>query len=322
MEVPFDWLQQGPPWVKYHTRLDLLERDPEDEGVQTARKVMVEHLLNTNLMRDLSQWPGYPLKRHNDAKHPLHKLVFLADMGLRASDPGMERIIDRILANRSPEGPFQIRMHMYKRFGGLEGEHNIWMMCDAPLVIYGLVRMGMTEEPTVQAGLEHLIGKVRENGWPCIASERLGKFKGPGSRDDPCPYANLAMLRALSVLPDEMESQAARIGVETLLDHWEHRQKKRPFLFGIGSDFVKLKLPLVWYDILHVAEVLTRFSWACQDERLKEMVKSIAEKADEEGCFTPESIYLSWRGWDFAQKRKPSYTMTMMAHRIMKRMVQ
>jgi hypothetical protein len=32
-------------------------------------------------------------------------------------------------------------------------------------------------------------------------------------------------------------------------------------MFAMGSDFAKLRAPLVWYDILHVTETLTRFPW-------------------------------------------------------------
>ncbi len=34
------------------------------------------------------------------------------------------------------------------------------------------------------------------------------------------------------------------------------RGQKKYFLFGIGTDFHKLKYPLIWYDILHVSDVL------------------------------------------------------------------
>ena len=43
-----------------------------------------------------------------------------------------------------------------------------------------------------------------------------------------------------------------------LLSHWKQRKEKKYYLFGMGSDFRKLKYPYVWYDILHVCEVLSR----------------------------------------------------------------
>ena len=31
-------------------------------------------------------------------------------------------------------------------------------------------------------------------------------------------------------------------------------------MFYMGTDFSKLKVPLVWYDLLHVLEVITQLS--------------------------------------------------------------
>jgi hypothetical protein len=66
-----------------------------------------------------------------------------------------------------------------------------------------------------------------------------------------------------------------------MLQLWEHSREKWPYLFHAGSDFRKLKLPLVWYDILHVATVLSYFPKARGDVRLREMVDTIIGKADE-----------------------------------------
>ena len=74
----------------------------------------------------------------------------------------------------------------------------------------------------------------------------------------------------------------------------------------MGTDFAKPKAPLIWYDILHVAEVLTRFPWLRRDDRLREMVAGIRLKADEHGRFTAQSVWTAWKGWEFAQKREPS----------------
>ena len=32
-------------------------------------------------------------------------------------------------------------------------------------------------------------------------------------------------------------------------------------MFFMGTDFRKLKVPLVWYDLLHVLDVLSSFPW-------------------------------------------------------------
>jgi hypothetical protein len=42
-------------------------------------------------------WPGYPLKRHNDAAHPLYAITMLADFGFSKDDPGIARIAESVL---------------------------------------------------------------------------------------------------------------------------------------------------------------------------------------------------------------------------------
>jgi hypothetical protein len=87
----------------------------------------------------------------------------------------------------------------------------------------------------------------------------------------------------------------------------------------MGTDFRKLKYPLIWYDILHVTEVLSRFEWLRQDPRLMEMVSVMAAQGDAEGRFTPGSVWTAWKGWDFGQKKAPSRTLTWAVHHILSR---
>src|SRR5512136_1958344 len=113
--------------------------------------------------------------------------------------------------------------------------------------------------------VDHLAGLVEENGWRCVAAPELGKFKGPGRKTDPCPIVNVYALKALAQVPELRDSPAARAGAEMLLGHWQHRGERKLFMFGIGSAFRKLKYPFVWYDILHLVDVLSRFPFVHTD---------------------------------------------------------
>jgi hypothetical protein len=87
----------------------------------------------------------------------------------------------------------------------------------------------------------------------------------------------------------------------------------------MGSGFSKLKAPLVWYDIIHVLDVLSQIPSAWDEPAVLEMKKILEEKADTDGRYQPESIWMDWRGWDFGQKREPSPWLTFLATRIMLR---
>jgi hypothetical protein len=317
-----NWLlESDEPWTRYRTLLDLLGRTEEAPEVQTARREMLAHPFVKGLVKEAASWPGYPLKRHNDAKHPLHHVSVLADFGLRAEDPGMGKLISALMSHQDPGGSFQTLMQLYKRFGGVEGEHWVWMMCDAPTVLYGLLNFGLHTDPEVKRAADHMVSHIRHNGWPCAVGEPLSeKFRGPGKRDDPCPLANLISLKAVSLLPYMLESEIAQTGAEMLLWHWEHQKERKIYLFAMGTDFRKLKYPFVWYDILHVADALSRFPFVRSDPRLHEMVSTITDQADEHGRYTANSMYRAWKGWSFADKKNPSPWLTFLVYRIHHRM--
>ena len=177
----------------------------------------------------------------------------------------------------------------------------------------------MGDKQQIQDSLVYLIGLQRGNGWPCSVTPQLGNFRGPGSKADPCPYANLLMLKLLAQYPEKHTEPEVKTGIETILSLWDQRNEKRPYLFAMGTDFTKLKAPLIWYDILHVTDVLTQFSWALRDKRLQQMIEILKNKTGSGGKFTPESVWMDWKGWDFGQKKVPSKWITLMVLRILKR---
>jgi hypothetical protein len=234
-------------------------------------------------------------------------------------DPEINEIAQKIFEHKSDEGPFNLPTNIPKHFGGSGSNEWAWSLCDAPVIIYSLAKFGIGKEEQVQKAVKYLIGLIRENGWPCAVSKELGKFRGPGRKDDPCPYATLAMLKMLSQFDEWKNSQEVHIGAECLLSLWEKSRELHPFMFYMGTDFRKIKAPFVWYDILHVLEVLSQFSWLRNDSRLKEMTDIVKSKVDHEGKYTPESEWKAWQGWDFGQKKQPSRWLTFLVIRILRR---
>jgi len=315
-----EWLLQADePWTRYRTLVDLMERPEDDPAVQHARDQMLTHPQVQALIAEAATWPGYALKRHNDARHPLYKLSTLADFGVRASDPGMATALEQVMSHQDAEGAFETLANYPKAFGGSGEDDWAWIACDAPTLLYTLLAMGLVHDGRVQRAVDHLIGLVQENGWRCQAAPRLGKFKGPGRRSHPCPIANVYALKALSLVPERLDHGAVHAGTEMLLSHWQQRGQAKYFLFGIGTDFCKIKYPFVWYDILHVVDVLSRYSRVQGDPRFQEMLHALLSQADEEGRFTARSMYRAWKGWSFADKKHPSPWLTLLALRVQRR---
>ncbi|PKO15212.1 MAG: hypothetical protein CVU39_11425 [Chloroflexi bacterium HGW-Chloroflexi-10] len=320
MDAIHEWLLTGPAWVRYRTRRDLLGTPETDAQTQADRAAMLQDPAVLDLLQGVADWPGSVLKRHNDAAHPLHLLAFLCELGLNATDAPMQLVSERIFASWGVDGIPEMLYKIAPGYGGSGENQNAWMLCDAPLVLYALTRMGLGQDQRVLAARHALVQFVRANGWPCCVAAQLGKFRGPGRKDDPCPYATLLMVRLLKEETQPQESAALQTGVDTLLDFWEVRREKKMYLFGIGSNFQKLKAPLVWFDLLHVADTLSQVPAAVQDERFQEMARNLAAKADQNQRFTAESVYLSWKNWDFGQKKTPSYWITCLIHIILRRL--
>ena len=312
-------LESDEPWTRYRTLVDLLDRPEEDADVRVTRKAMLAHPQVKTLMAEAAAWGEHPVTRHNDAGHALYKLSTLADFGVKASDRGIKSVLKGVMAHQSPEGAFQSVVNVSTSFGGTGKDTWAWMSCDAPTLLYSLIAMGLGSDPHVKRAVNHLVGLVDENGWRCVVAPELGKFRGPGRKADPCPVANVYALKALAQVPQLLDCPATRTGIEMLLEHWQNQKTTKFYLFGIGTDFRRLKCPFVWYDILHVADVLSRFPSVHADRRFQQMLKAITAQADPQGRYTATSMYQAWRGWSFADKKIPSPWLTFLVLWILKR---
>ncbi len=319
MNIPVDWLLKNEDWISYRTRRDLLLESENNPQVVKDRNSMLKFPLIQTIIAELENWPGAVISSHKSSSQPFHKLTFLADVGFTRLDPGVENIFRQIQLHQSQEGPFQLPMMSARFAGDPMLERWAWALCDAPLILHALAKFGYENEPSVAYAHEYLNGLIRENGWPCAVSQELGNFRGPGSKADPCPFANLAMLKALSVNAGNLDSKLSRTGVEIILNLWSQREKKHPYIFYMGTDFCKLKAPFVWYDLLHVLDVLSCFEWVHNDERFLDMLAILQNKADSQSRFTAESIWTAWKNWEFGQKKQPSRWLTFLAWRILNR---
>jgi hypothetical protein len=314
------WLLEGKPFVEYRTRVDLLEQSEDRLEVLQSRKRMIEDSRIQSLLSELKNWPGTVLSSHRSASQPFHKLSFIADIGLRKEDPEINDITEKIFEHISDEGPFQLPTNIPEHFGGSGKNEWAWALCDAPIIVYSLAKFGLGKNEKVQKAAKYLVNLVHENGWHCVVSKELGKFRGPGRKEDPCPYATLAMIKMLSQFDEWKHSKETHVGAESLLCLWKRSMELHPYMFYMGTDFRKIKAPFIWYDILHVLDVLSKFEWTRKDSRLIDIAEIVKSKADKEGKYTPESVWRAWKDWDFGQKKHPSRWLTFLILNIIRRL--
>jgi len=310
-----EWLLTADePWARWAAMAWLQRRPPDDPELLAAHRATLQHPLMQAQLEPVLSWPWPPLTNHKQAKHPLHRMGLLLELGLSAADPEGETLAERLLQHQDEGGAFQTLVSIPRSFGGSGEPAWTWMACDAPLVLAALARLGFAGDARVLAAAEHLAGLPRENGCPCASS--VPRFRGPGRKADPCPYANLLLARALCLVPTHRHSAAALTACEMLLRAWEQRGERKFYLFGIGSDYARPRFPLLWYDLLHAVDVLSRFPSVVADPRFQEQLALLRSQALPDGRYKPRSVWMACKGFDFAQKRGPSPTFTAAVLRI------
>ena len=310
-------LNNGDHWLQYAMRLNVLNESKE--SLKDLRLLALSDAKIIGYLNDIADYHGVLVRNHKDPDLPIHKLLFLLDMGFDTDVPEIRTAVGKIMEHKSSTGVYKSLTNIPKHFGG-NGEDTFgWCLCDAPLLLYALLKAKVDYSKHIKQGVDYLVAFHTDYGFPCTVSHEFGKFRGPGRKDDPCPYASLVMLKLLSEIPEYIESEVARNTTMSLLSLWENSLKRHPYMFYMGTDFRKLKAPAMWYDIISVVDVLTHFESVKSDSRFIEMISVIKNKKDSDGLFTPEAVYQKFKGWDFGQKKTPSPYLTYLCNRILGR---
>lgn len=305
-------------WLKYAIQLNLLHAKKED---QTAllQSALQDAKIQTALS-DVASFHQTVVSNHKNPMLPLHRILFLLDLGFDADIPEIRTAMEAIMAHKDSNGVYQSITNIPKVFGGTGEDVFSWSLCDAPSLLLALLKAGVDYEKHIKPGVDFLVSLSRENGFPCAASPELGKFRGPGKKQDCCPYATLIMTDLLSQIPEYQTSSVIKASAESLLTLWETSLLQHPYMFYMGTDFRKLKAPSIWYDIVSVAGVLSKLAFIQEDPRFLEMIDLIKQKQTPDGFFTPESVYMKYSNWDFGQKKQFSPYLTYQCLRILNRL--
>jgi len=303
MEV-INWLLESEQYVEYATRINILKQDKTD--LTELRNAILSDPRIKQYLRDVSNFNDILVTGHKNPELPLHKLIFLLELGLDRDVPEIDMAINQIIKNMDEDGMYKSMTNIPRHYGGSGEDTLAWCLCDAPLMLYALLKAGLSYEAYIKKGVEYIIGLLRSNGFPCAVSKDVGKFRGPGRKDDCCPYATLIILKLLSEIPEYENSEVVMVCIKELLTLWEKSKELHPYMFFMGTDFRKLKAPALWYDIVSVADCFSHFEYAKEDKRFQEMLDIIVNKANPNFQFTPESVYLKCKDFDFGQKKQPS----------------
>jgi len=301
-------LENGETWLQYATRVNI--RKESKESLTDLRLQALSDPKIRGCLSDVADYHSILVTNHKNPDLPIHKLLFLLNIGFDTNVPEIQTAIDKIMKYKDENGVYQSLTNIPKHFGG-SGEDSLgWCLCDAPLLLLALIQVGVEYEKHIKQGVDYLVGFHKDRGFPCTVSKEFGKFRGPGRKDDPCPYASLIMLKLLCAIPEYRDSEVAVHTAINLLELWENSLERHPYMFYMGTDFRKLKAPAMWYDIVSVTDVLSHMEAVKTDARFLEMLSIIKGKQDKNGLFTPEAVYQKCKNWDFGQKKVPSPYLT------------
>jgi hypothetical protein len=161
VQTTIDRLLSGSPFVEHQARLSLLGERPSAR-VRDAPRRMVTSPDVQSAGKDLQRWPVSPYNSHKSAGHALHRLTFLADLGLARGILRSRRSPSASMAYVSCEGPSQVVGVIGPAYGGTGKETWLWALCDAPLLVYALSRFGYGDDLAVRNALGSLTRRQKE----------------------------------------------------------------------------------------------------------------------------------------------------------------
>ncbi len=310
-------LSMSEPWLQYAIRVNLLG---ESKGsLQDLKREALKDPKIQLYLNDMTNFHSTIVRNHKDPDLAIHKLLFLLDIGFETDIPEIESAITQIMCHKDKNGVYQTMTNIPPHYGGKGEDTYGWCLCDAPLLLLALQKAKVDYRRHIRQGLEHLLSMYQKQGFPCTVSEEHGSFRGPGRKGDCCPYATLTMVNLMAEIDEYKNSETAKNAAEVILSLWENSRERHPYMFYMGTDFRKLKAPAMWYDIVGVANCLSKFDFVKTDARFCEMIGLIQGKQNADGLFIPEAVYQKCKGWDFGQKKSVSPYLSYLCIRLLQR---
>jgi hypothetical protein len=299
------WLTEGAPWLKYAVETQLLDQKSD------AAPMVKDKSISTVISRLKDDKVGIPALKtgkvvYTRTGNAFWDLYFLADIGLSAKDVKIEKEVEELFKLQMADGSL-ILMD-----GAKPGFH-----CIPTIILSSLAKMGYQNDPHIRKFLQNVFELQRlDGGWHCA----LSRAKGKRLQDsDSCPMDNVNVLMLLGQYPEYRTDIRVNGAIDLLLRHWQKRKEPwRPYGYGMGTDFSKLKYPTPKYGILRVLDVLSMYPHASQSKEFKNMLDFVLQKS-KNGKYYAESVSRSYAEFDFGQTKEPSRWITFLINRIEKR---
>ncbi|HJW74918.1 MAG TPA: nitrogen fixation protein NifH, partial [Thermoleophilia bacterium] len=261
---PVPWLLEGDdPSVRFFTLTELLGSSADSpEAAAARREIMTGGAVPRILAAqgDDGHWEGRD--RFYTAKYrgTVWSLIILAELGTDGGDQRMRRGCEAILRDAQERESGGFASHACREGGGRRSEV---IPCLTGNMVWSLIRLGMFDDPRVQAGVDWLTTYMRcddgdgeaPTGWPYDRWEMCwGRHT--------CHMGVVKALKALAEIPPERRSPAVRRtldeGIEFMLRHHVHKRSHEPAKTS-KPGWRRLSFPLMYQtDVLEILGILTK----------------------------------------------------------------
>jgi hypothetical protein len=292
-----DWLLEGPAWLKYAVELQLLDEQPDVSPALKDKPIL-------NLVSRLKgSAAGIPaLKsgnvRYTETGKAYWDLFFLADIGFKARELGLESGAEEIFRYQAHEGTFTIPPNVKDNY-----------YCMSAILVSSLAKMGYGDDPRIKKYIQAaLTDQMSGGGWDCYGE----KFNPEGS----CPMDDLNLLMLLGQYVQYQQGPVLSGAIDLLLLHWQ--KESHLYGFGVGKRFRAMEYPAVKYGILRVLDVLSLYPYAVKSRSFRTMLDYVHGKATE-GRYFSEVDNSAYADFDFSKAGQPSRWLTFLVNRVEKR---
>lgn len=300
-----EWMTGENAWLRFAVETQIFNRKPDTTVI--LNDPSIKSIINR--VKDSSV--GLPALKtgkviYTSTGNAFWDLFFLSDIGLNAEDINIHQEINLLWELQNTDGTFVVQ----------DGTKSGYF-CVPTIILASLSKMGYADDPHIQKFIDKVFETQRlDGGWHCAINRATGKKL---QDTESCPMDNLNILMLLGQY-DKFKNDTRLYGaIDLLLTHWRRRSEPwRPYGFGIGSDFAKLKYPAVKYGILRVLDVLSLYPYAMKSSEFNEMLTSVMSKSVD-GKFFAESVSRSYAEFDFGQTKNPSRWITFLIYRLQKR---
>lgn len=310
------WLLDSDAAVQYATRTRLLGEDADSRACRGLRaRLMREGTVPAILAAQGpdGHWAGRD--RFYTAKYTgtVWNLIILAELGADGADERVRRGAEAVLADAQHPASGGFSMQRSKTAGG--GLPSGVIPCLTGNLVFALVRLGMLDDPRVQAAIDWVTAYQRfddgdgdPSGWPY---DRLEPCWGRHT----CSMGAVKALKGLAEIPPGRRSAAVRAtlaaAAEFTLVHHVHK-RSHDLAKASKPGWKRFGFPRMYQtDVLEILWLLTRLGY--RDPRMDEALDLVRARRDKDGRWNLDDTFNDSFSAPIETKGRPSRWVTLRA---------